>query len=125
MKTKTYRSALAALALALASAAPAADASLNLVGQSNHWAVPYDLSVERTNGGAVISGMLRKSAANPARRLSSKVRAEILDRNGEVIAVYYAKPRRLTPAKHSYRARFDIEVDRLPETAKEIRVRYH
>jgi hypothetical protein len=127
MKTKTYRSGLAALVmgLALASAAPAAEASLKLVTEPNHWAVPYDVSVERSDDGAVISGMLRKSAANPGRRLTSKVKAEVLNQNGEVIAVYYGKPRRLTPAKYSYRARFDIEIERLPEDAREVRVRYH
>ena len=127
MKTKTYRSGLAALVvgLALASAAPAAEASLKLVTEPNHWAVPYDVSVERSDGGAVISGMLRKSAANPGRRLISQVKAEVLNQNGEVIAVYYGEPRRMTPAKYSYRARFDIEIERLPEAAKEIRVRYH
>jgi hypothetical protein len=127
MKTKTYRSGLAALVmgLALASAAPAAEASLKLVTEPNHWAVPYDVNVERSDDGAVISGMLRKSAANPSRRLISKVKAEVLNRTGQVLAVYYAKPRRMSPAKHSYRARFDIEIERLPEAASEIRVRYH
>jgi hypothetical protein len=127
MKPKTGNSGLAALvvALMLASAAPAADASLDLVTEPNHWAVPYNVNVERTAAGAVVSGMLRKSAANPSRRLVSRVRAEVLNRTGQVLAVYYAKPRRMSPAKHSYRARFDIEIERLPEAASEIRVRYH
>jgi hypothetical protein len=127
MKIKTGRSGLGALlvALTLATAAPAADASLNLVTEPNHWAVPYNVNVELSGDGAVVSGMLRKSAANPARRLISQVSAEVLNRNGEVLAVYQAKPQRMTPAKHSYRARFDIEIERLPETAREIRIRYH
>jgi hypothetical protein len=88
------------------------------------WATPYQVQVEDANGGAVVSGKLRTSVANPGRRLYGKVRAEVLDRAGKVIGIYDAVPHRMSPAKHTHRTTFEIAIDRLPESAAGLRVGY-
>lgn len=88
------------------------------------WGTPYDVSLQRTEQGVTIAGKVRGSLARTGRRMYGRVWAELVDRFGETIAVHYGDPRRLGVAKHTYRALFTIEIDRLPESTAAIRVGY-
>ena len=126
MRKLTRRSVLMATMVWAGLSAPAyATASeLSLETVRNTRGSPYQVQVERTEGGALVSGKLRSSPANSSRRFYGRVWAEIVDRNGEVVDVYYGKPRRSSPAKHTHRARFTIEIDQIPDSATGIRVGY-
>lgn len=126
MRMLTRRSVLVATTVWVMLSAPvyAIASELPLETVRNIWGMPYQVQVERTDGGAVVSGKLRASTANPGRRLYGRVWAEIVDQNGEVVAVHYGKPRRMSPAKYTRRARFKIEIDQIPDGAAGIRVGY-
>ena len=88
------------------------------------WAMPYQVHLEHVGDGAEVSGRLLAWSVNPGRRLYGQVCAEILDRHGEVIAVYHGDPRRMSPARHTRRARFVIGIERMPGDAEVVRVSY-
>jgi hypothetical protein len=126
VKTSRNRLALGYTIACMAVTASVQAAALDLSLETVHhaWATPYQVRVDDVNGGAVVSGKLRTSAANPGRRLYGKVWAEILDRDGKIVAVYDAIPHRSSPAKHTHRSEFEISIDRLPDSAAGMRVGY-
>lgn len=105
-------------------AGPAMAGELKLESVPTTWARPYDLQVEQTQAGIRVTGRLRSTSANTTRRLRGRVAAEFVDRDGHVVAIRYADVRRDSPAKHTASGRFDIDIERIPESTAEIRVRY-
>ncbi len=104
----------------------AADGNIELATDlHSRIARPYDVEIRATEGGVVVSGKLRKVLANPVRRLSGRVQVELLDHNGRVIGVRYAKPERLTMMRYSHFERFRVTIEPLPESTREIRIGYH
>lgn len=97
---------------------------LRVIARDNLWAMPYNVEIREAASGISVSGRLLKSAANPSRRFHGKVYLEMLDKNGVVIAVQQAKPQRVGLAKHSQRARFEIEVESVPDEVTALRVSY-
>jgi hypothetical protein len=85
---------------------------------------PYDVNLEKAREGVTVTGKVFASSVTGGHRMYGRVRAELVDRSGEVIAVHYADPRRLGTGRHTHRARFTIEIDRMPEAASLIRVAY-
>lgn len=126
MKTSSIRTAIVhvTVCLGLTASLHAAALDLPLEAVGHVWAVPYQVHVEDVNGGAIVSGRLRTTTANPGRRLHGRVWAEFVDRDGNVVAAYDAIPHRISPARHTRRARFEIPIDRVPERAAGIRVVY-
>lgn len=88
------------------------------------WGTPYGVSLQQHPEGVTLTGKVYASPVTGGRRMYGRVWAELVDRSGEVVAVHYADPRRLGTASHTNRARFSIEIDRLPETAYLVRVGY-
>jgi hypothetical protein len=88
------------------------------------WGVPYQVQIEEVDGKAVVSGKLKASMANPGPHLNGRMWAAIVDDSSHVLAVHYGEPRRMGPAKYTRRARFEIEIDHLPEDAAGVRVGY-
>ncbi|MET0029153.1 MAG: hypothetical protein ABW101_16105 [Candidatus Thiodiazotropha sp.] len=97
---------------------------LKVVTEKNVWAVPYAVEIHELDSGVSISGRLMKSASNPSRRFYGTVYVEMLDKDGEVVAVEQAKPQRMGPAKHSQRASFQVQVDSLPHDVDVVRISY-
>ena len=88
------------------------------------WALPYAVEMQTHESGAAISGSLLKSTANPSRRFYGQVYVEMLDANGEVIAVHQASPKRVGQGRHAQRARFEIEIEAVPHDVDSVRVSY-
>lgn len=98
---------------------------VKIVAASNQKALPYDLEIHQREAGISVSGRLLKSPANLSRRFYGKVHVELLDANGDVIAVHYAEPRRLGMAKHPQRTRFHLDIENLSHDLQTLRVSYH
>jgi hypothetical protein len=111
------------LAAGAASAQPA-QTGLELLTVVNQGVSVYGVTLEPGERGVVVFGKLRKSAVSPSRRLYQQVWAEVVDRDGRVVAVHYAPARRSSPAKHSSRAHFDLVVEDLPPDATALRMGY-
>lgn len=104
----------------------ATDGDIELtIDRHSRIARPYDIEIGETEGGVVVSGKLRKVLANPVRRLTGRVKVELLDHNGRVIEAHYAKPERLTMARYSRFERFRVTIEPLPAWIGEIRIGYY
>lgn len=113
------------LAVSTAVAATAAGAA-ELRVETTHGlkATPYDVQVQTAEDGTTISGQLRKSAANPGRRLLGQVQIEVLDDTGRVIATHAAEAQRAGTAKHTQQGQFAVTIDALPADAAALRIGY-
>jgi|GEM_PF-6087030 len=119
---RKHKSGLAAaLTLAVSIASQAAGAQLPVEAVGSFQGKPYDVKV--INGSTVV-GKVRKGASNPARRLTGTVQVELLDHTGQVLETYHVSPRRMTLARHSYQARFSLQVNEWPDDAAGLRVGY-
>lgn len=117
---------LLAAALGLAcSGAAMATTGLSVITVGSLRATVYDVRVEHDAQGATVSGLVRKGPATGARRLYGSIRLEVLDAEGRVISVEHAEPRRITPGRHSHRARFEVALGRLSDEAAGLRLAYH
>lgn len=116
--------AAAATLPGLSVAGHAAVQNLALEEVSSVWGTPYAVSLQQHPEGVTLNGKVYNSSVTGGRRMYGRVWAELVDRSGEVLAVYHADPRRLGTGRHTHRARFSIEIDRLPETASLVRVGY-
>lgn len=104
--------------------APATPRELSVQTQGGTWATPYGVRIERNGEQMLVVGKIRKNLSNPSRRLSGQVITEVLDAQGNVLAVHRAKPMRLSPASHTNRASFAIQIGLIPDNASAVRVAY-
>ncbi|MDZ7751571.1 MAG: hypothetical protein U5S82_07905 [Gammaproteobacteria bacterium] len=88
------------------------------------WGTPYDVRVVPEEAGIRVSGGIRAAAVHPGRRLAGRVRVEVLDGAGAVLAAGHGEVRRETPARHTQRGRFEVDLGPLPARAVSLRVVY-
>lgn len=95
-------------------------AGLSIEKRPSLHAIPVGVSVEQTAASTRISGQVRRLSTSPSRRLYGRVRIEAVDAMGESLFVSYADLRRCSPARHTSRAKFSIEI--ASERVREARV---
>lgn len=88
------------------------------------WGTPYDVRVVTEDAGIRVRGGVRAAAIHPGRRLAGRVRVEVLDDAGAVLAARHGKVRRETPARHTRRGRFEVDLGPVPAPAASLRVVY-
>lgn len=91
---------------------------------SGHQGAPTNVELHQTDVGLVLRGEVRKSPANPSRRMYGRVAVEYLDAAGQVLGTTYTDVYRTSPARHAYRAAFQVPLDDLPAGTRAVRVGY-
>ncbi len=116
---------LLAAALMMATTATAGASALPPVAvAATVWGTPYGVRVEAEEAGVRVRGNVRAAAINPGRRLTGRVRVEVVDGAGAVLAVDHGEVRRKTSARHTNRGRFEVNLGALPARAAALRVVY-
>lgn len=88
------------------------------------WGTPYGVRAQAGDEGVRVSGEVRAAVIHPGRRLAGRVWVEVLDANGAVLAADHGEVRRMTPARHNSRGRFEVDLGPLPPQAASLRVIY-
>jgi hypothetical protein len=108
----------------LATPLQAADPNLQVHSVETFWATPYQIRVKDCADKTCVSGKLYTSLPSAGRSLPGRIRTEVLDDGGHVVAVYYGEPLRMNRTRHSRNWRFEIPIAAMPEQAASLRVSY-
>lgn len=123
LRTICFTVTLLSAGVSLATPLQAADPKLPVHGVDNFWATPYQIRVEDCDHKTCVSGKLYTSLPSPGRSLTGRVRTELLDAEGQVVAVYYGAPLRMNHTRHGRNWRFKVPIE-VPQQVSSLRVSY-